>query len=182
MTPDMQQGRDGYRRSQIPRLAADAAIRSGARGTEATPNGHWGTVARPPLAGPPPRPPQPLRSPQPPQPPQAADAPPPGAAASPSGTEAGHVREDRSIVGVVPYLAVLVCAVVGVYIAWREGSAGGGDGAAVLGAALLAAAVARLLLPARLAGLLASRKRATDVLTLTVFGVGLLVAGLVLPR
>jgi hypothetical protein len=69
-----------------------------------------------------------------------------------------------------------------VYIAWREGSAGGGDGAAVLGVALLAAAVARLLLPARLAGLLATRKRATDVLTLTVFGAGLLIAGLVLPR
>jgi hypothetical protein len=69
-----------------------------------------------------------------------------------------------------------------VYVAWREGSAGGGDGAAVLGAVLLAAAIARLLLPARLAGLLATRKRATDVLTLTVFGAGLLVAGLVLPR
>jgi hypothetical protein len=82
---------------------------------------------------------------------------------------------------VVPYLTVLVCAVVGVYIAWREGSAGGGNGAAVLGAALLAAAVVRLLVPARLAGLLATRKRATDVLTLTVFGAGLLVAGLVLP-
>jgi hypothetical protein len=92
------------------------------------------------------------------------------------------MRKDRSIVGFVPYLAVLVCAVVGVYIAWRDGSAGGGDGAAVLGAALLAAAVARLLLPARLARLLATRKRATDVLTLTVFGLGLLVLGLVLPR
>ena len=99
-----------------------------------------------------------------------APAVPEQAAASSSGTEAGHMRQDRSIVGFVPYLAVLVCAVVGVYIAWREGSAGGGDGAAVLGAALLAAAVARLLLPARLARLLATRKRATDVLTLTVFG------------
>jgi hypothetical protein len=69
-----------------------------------------------------------------------------------------------------------------VYVAWREGSAGGGDGAVVLGAALLAAAIARLLLPARLAGLLSARKRVTDVLTLTAFGVGLLVAGLTLPR
>ncbi len=106
---------------------------------------------------------------QPAQPPAEAARRAPGTA---SGTETERAREDRSIVGVVPYLAVLVCAVVGVYIAWREGSAGGGDGAAVLGAALLAAAVARLLLPARLAGLLATRKRATDVLTLTVFGVG----------
>ena len=68
------------------------------------------------------------------------------------------------------------------YIAWRQGSAGGGEGGVVGGAALLAAAVARLLLPARLAGLLATRNRATDVITLTVLGAGLLVAGLVLPR
>ncbi|HTR95502.1 MAG TPA: DUF3017 domain-containing protein [Trebonia sp.] len=179
MTPDMQQGRDGSPRSRIPRPDGDATTRSGAQGTEATPNGRWGAVARPPLAVPPSQPSQPSRLPQ---PSQAAGAPPSGTAVGPSGTDAGQAREDRSIVGVVPYLAVLVCAVVGVYVAWREGSAGGGDGAAVLGAALLAAAVARLLLPARLAGLLATRKRATDVLTLTVFGAGLLVAGLVLPR
>ena len=43
-------------------------------------------------------------------------------------------------------------------------------------------AVVRLLLPAGLAGLLAARKRATDVLTLAAFGIGLLVVGLVLPR
>jgi hypothetical protein len=101
---------------------------------------------------------------------------------TPSGADAEHAREDGSIVGVVPYLAVLVCAAAGVYIAWREGSSGGGDGGVVVGATLLGAAVARLLLPARLAGLLATRKRATDVLTLTVLGAGLLVAGLVLPR
>jgi hypothetical protein len=79
-------------------------------------------------------------------------------------------------------LAVLVVVVAGVYVAWRQGSAGGGEGGVLAGAALLAGAVARLLLPVRLAGLLATRKRATDVVTLTVFGVGLVVAGLVLPR
>ncbi len=90
--------------------------------------------------------------------------------------------QDGSIVKFVPLLAVLACAAVGVYIAWRQGAAGGGFGGIVGGAALLAAAIARLVLPVRLAGLLATRKRATDVLTLTAFGVGLLAVGLVLPR
>jgi len=82
----------------------------------------------------------------------------------------------------VLYLAVLVCVAAGLYVAWRGGSQDGGRGAVVAGAALLAAAVARLVLPGRLAGLLASRHRVTDVLMLTVFGAGLLAAGLVLPR
>jgi predicted phage tail protein len=68
-----------------------------------------------------------------------------------------------------------------VYIAWDKGSAGGGRGGVVAGAALLVAAVVRLMLPARLAGLLASRRRVTDVLMLTAFGASLLIAGLVLP-
>ena len=179
MTPDIQQGRDGYPRSHFPRRDADAAIHPAARAADAPRAGHWDAAEPPAHVFQQAQAPADVSE-------QAAlpsSVPSSGPSFGPSsGTEAGHAREDRSIVGVVPYLAVLVCAVVGVYIAWREGSAGGGDGAAVLGAALLAAAVARLLLPARLAGLLATRKRATDVLTLTVFGVGLLVAGLVLPR
>jgi len=91
-------------------------------------------------------------------------------------------RGDGSIVGVVPYLAVLVATIAGVYIAWQQGSAGGGRGGAIAGAALLVAAVIRLALPARLAGLLGTRKRVTDVLTLAVFGTGLLIAGLLLPH
>jgi hypothetical protein len=79
-------------------------------------------------------------------------------------------------------LAVLVVTVAGVYIAWEKGSAGGGEGGVVGGAALLVAAVARLVLPTRLVGLLATRKRGIDVITLTAFGASLLVAGLVLPR
>jgi len=114
-----------------------------------------------------------------------AIAPPPaaatgGRAASRRASRAGRAR--AGTVGVVTYLAVLVCTAAGVYISWRQGSNGGGKGAVVAGAALLVAAVARMLLPGRLAGLLASRRRVTDVLTLTVFGAGLLIAGLVLPR
>jgi hypothetical protein len=93
-----------------------------------------------------------------------------------------RARDDGGIVAVIPYLVVLVCVVVGLYIAWRQGSAGGGRGAVVGGVALLVAALVRLALPARLAGLLGTRKRVTDVLTLAVLGAGLVVAGLVLPR
>ena len=82
----------------------------------------------------------------------------------------------------IPYLGVLVCAAVGLYVSWHQGSRGGGEGGVIAGAALLAAAGIRLVLPTKLAGLLASRRRVTDVLTLTAFGIGLLVAGLVLPR
>jgi hypothetical protein len=93
-----------------------------------------------------------------------------------------HAPGDGSIVAVIPYLTVLVCAVAGVYLAWRQGSAGGGQGAVVGGVALLAGALLRLALPARLVGLLGTRKRVTDVLTLAVLGTGLIIAGLVLPR
>lgn len=172
MTPDIQQGRDGYPRPQSPRRDPGGAVHPAARSGDAPRAGHWGAATRP------------ARFFHPAQVPAEAPGQAPASAsqAPASGAEAEQSREERSIVRVIPYLTVLVCAVVGVCIAWREGSAGGGDGAAVLGAALLAAAAARLLLPARLAGLLATRKRATDVLTLTVLGAGLLVAGLVLPR
>jgi hypothetical protein len=106
-----------------------------------------------------------------------------GEQAARTGSEtATGVRGDRQIVGVIPYLAVLVVAAAGVYIAWRQGSAGGGRGGVIAGVALLAGAAIRMALPRRLAGLLASRHRVIDVLTLAVFGTGLLVAGLVLPR
>jgi len=76
---------------------------------------------------------------------------------------------------------VLVVVAAGVYIAWHQGSHGGGRGGVIAGAAFLAAAIIRLALPAQFAGLLASRNRVTDVLTLVFFGVCLLVLGLVLP-
>jgi hypothetical protein len=94
---------------------------------------------------------------------------------------ATRAHEDAGIVGVIPLLTVLVVTVAGVYIAWSKGSAGGGEGGVVAGASLLVAAVVRLLLPARAAGLLATRKRPNDVVTLAIFGIGLLVAGAVLP-
>jgi DUF3017 family protein len=151
MTPETRQARVGYRRPQVHRPEDAATIRSGALAAGAARTGQWGAVAKPSHASP------------------------------RSRAAAKRVSEDASIVRVIPLLAVLVVTVAGVYIAWHQGSAGGGDGGVVGGAALLVAAAARLLLPSRLAGLLAMRKRANDVVTLTIFGVGLLVAGLVLP-
>ena len=75
-------------------------------------------------------------------------------------------------------LAVMVVTAAGVYIAWEKGSTGGGAGGIVAGAALLVAAIARLVLPTSFVGMLAVRKRSTDVATLAILGVCLLVLGL----
>ncbi len=169
MTPDTQQARAGHRRPQGKRRDAGAGIRSVSVAAEAARTGRRDGAAHPEWAT--------SR---------------PGAAASARGGgqaetrgHAGHARraqEDAGIVRVVPLLAVLVVVAAGVYIAGCQGTAGGREGGAVAGCALLAAAAVRLLLPVSLVGLLATRKRATDVVTLALFGVGLLVAGLVLPH
>ena len=80
----------------------------------------------------------------------------------------------------VPYLVALACTVGGIVWAW-SGSHAVGDGAGVVGGGLLAAAVARLVLPQSAVGLLASRRRFADVLALGLLGAGLLVLALVLP-
>jgi hypothetical protein len=161
----------GFPRYGVPVREADATVRSGKPGEEAARAGSWGAVPWPPQ-GPPPQP---------------AAEPEPAAQAAPGARVARRAaairaRRERSLIGVVPYLAVLLCIVAGVYITWRDGPAGGGAGGVIAGLALLAAAVIRGLLPDRLAGLLASRRRATDVITLTAFGACLLIVGLVLPR
>jgi hypothetical protein len=56
-----------------------------------------------------------------------------------------------------------------------------GNGAGVVGGAMFAAAVARLVLPQTSVGLLASRRRFADVLALGILGAGLLVLAFVLP-
>lgn len=81
----------------------------------------------------------------------------------------------------IPYVAVLVLVTAGVYIAWHQGSQGGGLGGMIAGMAFLVAAGVRFALPRQIAGLLASRKRATDVATLVAFGVVLVILGIVLP-
>lgn len=101
-----------------------------------------------------------------------------------SGARAGRPAPAPARAGaesLILYLAVLVCVVAGIYISWHLGSRGGGQGGVIAGGALMVAAVARLVLPGKLAGLLASRRRVTDAVTLAAFGACLLAVGLVLP-
>jgi hypothetical protein len=77
----------------------------------------------------------------------------------------------------LPYLIVLAGVAVGLSVA-GQGPLHAGRGAAVVGGALLAAAVARLLLPPRYAGLLASRGKALDVAAFAVLGAAVLGAAL----
>jgi Protein of unknown function (DUF3017) len=80
----------------------------------------------------------------------------------------------------LPYLIVLAGAVTGLFVAW-QGSRYAGQGAAVVGGALLVAAVARLALPPRYAGLLVSRSKVQDVAGFAVLGAAVLVVAVSLP-
>jgi Protein of unknown function (DUF3017) len=80
----------------------------------------------------------------------------------------------------LPYLIVLAGVAVGMFVIW-QGSQYAGLGAGLVGGTLLAAAVTRLVLPPRSAGLLASRGRALDVATYAVLGAAVLGVALSLP-
>jgi Protein of unknown function (DUF3017) len=80
----------------------------------------------------------------------------------------------------LPYLIVLAGVAAGIFVAWK-GSMYAGRGAGLIGASLLAGAVARLILPARYAGLLSSRRKASDVLALALFGAAVLAVAIALP-
>jgi len=84
------------------------------------------------------------------------------------------------IVAWLPYLIVLAGTGAGLLVA-SQGSQHAGRGAAVVGAALLVAALARLALPPRYAGLLASRSKAQDVAGFAVFGAAVLAVAASLP-
>jgi hypothetical protein len=79
-----------------------------------------------------------------------------------------------------PYVAVLVGAAIALVIIGL-GVHLVRSGTLVLAGVLLVAAMARLVLPERLAGMLSSRRRLLDVAIFGVLGIGLLVAGLVVP-
>jgi Protein of unknown function (DUF3017) len=80
-----------------------------------------------------------------------------------------------------PYLLVLAGCAAGLAWVAQGGPAGIRRGTLALAGAMFAAALARLVLPEDRAGMLASRKRLTDVVTLAVLAGGLLAAGLALP-
>ena len=128
----------------------------------------------------------------------AAAAPPPAhhdAATAATAAPAGHraarttratraARADRdprpSKLAWLPYLIVLAGAATGMLVAW-QGSKYAARGAGLIGASLLVAALARLILPERYAGLLASRRKASDVLGFAVFGAAVLAVAIALP-
>jgi DUF3017 family protein len=80
----------------------------------------------------------------------------------------------------LPYLIILAGVAAGMFVAWK-GSKYAGRGAGLIGVSLLAGAVARLILPARYAGLLSSRRKASDVLALALFGAAVLAVAIALP-
>jgi len=82
--------------------------------------------------------------------------------------------------GQAAYLAALVGLAIALLII-GQGVHLVRSGTLVLAGVLLVAAMARLVLPERLAGMLSSRRRLLDVAIFGVLGVGLLVAGIVVP-
>jgi hypothetical protein len=80
----------------------------------------------------------------------------------------------------LPYGIAIVCVAVALVWMRQNGHNVRGGTLAVAGV-LFAAALTRLALPERRVGMLASRRRLTDVAVLAALGTGLLVAGLLLP-
>jgi hypothetical protein len=93
-------------------------------------------------------------------------------------------RRRAALAGRQPYGAAYLVVICGVALSlsylWR-GPQNVRGGALAVAVMLLAAAVARLVLPERRAGMLASRRRLVDVAAFSALGVALLVAGLVFP-
>jgi hypothetical protein len=90
------------------------------------------------------------------------------------------VRPVRARSGQLPYLLVLFGVAIALVVI-RQGVHLVRSGTLVFAGVLLIAATARLVLPERRAGMLSSRRRLLDVAILGVLGIGLLVAGLVVP-
>jgi Protein of unknown function (DUF3017) len=105
--------------------------------------------------------------------------PPPGGPAAPPrptrARRAGGVRGAQ-----VPYVIVLAGLAAGLAYIW-QGPHSVRAGTFILAGAFFVAVAARLALPQRRAGMLASRRRYIDVTALAILAIGLLVAGLVLP-
>ena len=81
----------------------------------------------------------------------------------------------------LPYLFVLAVAIGGLAWMWQGGIERAKEGTLALAGAMFIGALARTVLPEARAGMLASRRRLVDVVSLAALGIGLLVVGLVLP-
>ena len=106
---------------------------------------------------------------------------PPGAA--PAGTAGGPARAGARVPrwANLPYAIVLAATAGGLAWVALGGLRHVQAGMLMVASALLTAAVLRLVLPERAAGLLVSRLRVLDVLALAGLGAGIMAAVLVLP-
>ena len=104
-------------------------------------------------------------------------------AAQGAGQGAARASQARSSArgGWLPYLLVLSCALAGLAWIWAGGAHAAKGGTLTLAGAMFVGALARLVLPESRIGMLASRKRFIDVVTMAALGAGLLTAGLLLP-
>jgi len=100
---------------------------------------------------------------------------PPATPRGPRARRSGTVRG-----GQVVYVIVLAGLAAGLAYIW-QGPHSVRTGTFILAGAFFVAVAARLALPERRVGLLASRRRYIDVTALAILAIGLLVAGLVLP-
>ena len=103
--------------------------------------------------------------------------------AGPAATAAGAAaRRDRpGAAGWLAYLVVLGLVAADLAWLWAGGAHAAKGGTLALAGAMFVAAFARLALPEGRVGLLASRKRVTDVVTMAALGTGLLAAVLLSP-
>jgi DUF3017 family protein len=105
------------------------------------------------------------------------NAPGPGAASA-----TATARRDRpTAVGWLAYLVVLGLVAADLLWLWAGGAHAAKGGTLALAGAMFVAALARLALPESSVGLLASRKRVTDVVTMAALGTGLLAVVLLSP-
>lgn len=94
-------------------------------------------------------------------------------------TVADPLPETGGRPGTIVFVLTLVVALAGVVVVvafgkWRQGSE-------LIGLAMLGAAAGRLLLPDRMAGLLAVRGKTVDVLSVTAIGVGVVALAIAVP-
>jgi hypothetical protein len=164
---------------------ANRPVNTGSGGAAAPPPVHHDAIPSPPSTSPAPGAARPARG-------TTASA--PGAARPARGTTpGGHRARSRSSrrsrdtgataaggLAWLPYLIVLAGVATGMFVTW-QGSKYASRGAGIIGASLLAGALFRLILPARYAGLLSSRRKASDVLALAVLGAAVLAVAISLP-
>ena len=117
-----------------------------------------------------------------PRPPDAAADDPAGDSArgGPTGPGGSRRAAGRPRWRQLPY-AIVLCGLALALIWMRQSGQNVKGGTLAVAGTLFAAALARLALPERRAGMLASRRRLADVAVLAALGTGLLVAGLILP-